>query len=231
MNLATACDLLGTKDKKILAIILSGSRARGDYRKDSDYDLTMVINAISKSWKKECSIKRRYENFISTRTKIPSYLLQVAIWPKERYNLELQKGHSFLYCALRDGKILFSRKSIVLKQPKSCQKAGYERIRMAKLQLDLAKDFSKAPLFNSTIYKEHLGYCAMHLCWAVCMIHNFCPRSKYTVLKECQPYFTSKQFTTIQKAYLFYVNPYRRSVGKTRRELKTKLQQILNKLL
>ena len=93
-----------------------------------------------------------------------------------------------------------------LNQPRNCHKAAIDRIYLAKqnterIKLDL-KFFKKTILRNQEL--KYLGYCSMHICWAVCMFNNFCPISKYTILRECKKYFSVEDFKSIKKAYNFY---------------------------
>lgn len=54
----------------------------------------------------------------------------------------------------------------------------------------------------------------MHICWAACMLNDFCPVSKYTVLKESKKYFNADEFKTIKKAYGFYVCKGNMKIGR-----------------
>ena len=79
---------------------------------------------------------------------------------------------------------------------------------------------------------EKCGYCAMHLCWIVCMLNNFCPISKYTALKESRKYFTKREFEIIKKSYKFYLDSdfYLRINRKTLVKHYTGLNNIIKRL-
>jgi len=206
MNLSNICQKLAKRDKNVLSVILSGSRARGDYRKNSDYDLTFITKSPIKDYNEELEIEENYKNKISEKTKIDRELIQVSVWSFNGFKKEYKRGNSFVYCALRDGKILFSRSKINFKKPVNFQEYALDRLDLAKRNIEDIK-FSlkcfKEPTPRSREL-EDLGYISMHLCWAVCMINNHCPISKHTVLKECAKYFTVNELRYLKKAYQLY---------------------------
>ena len=65
MDLSTACQDILQKNKDVLVIILIGSRARGDFREHSDYDLMFITKRG-----KKFEIERNYENLICEKTNI-----------------------------------------------------------------------------------------------------------------------------------------------------------------
>ncbi|MAG19918.1 hypothetical protein CL618_00610 [archaeon] len=219
MSLLKTCQNFAKQDNNILNIILYGSRARGDFKKTSDYDIIFIIKSPIKSPNKEYKIKQHYENQIARKLKIDEHLIQTSIWPLKMFKEEHKKGNSFVYCTLRDGKILYSKQKLNLKQPKNSQKAAVDRLNFAKRNITniefSLKHLKKHKISNFDI--EHLGYSSMHLCWTVCMFNNFYPISKYTILKECKKYFTTKQFKNIKKTYNLYAtqNSYKNIKKKT----------------
>ena len=79
---------------KINAIIIYGSRSRGDYNENSDYDIDVYLNHTNKK-----------ENNRSLN--IPEKEIWINIIDKKQFEELKFKGHPFLYCAFRDGKPLY----------------------------------------------------------------------------------------------------------------------------
>lgn len=230
MNLSLACQHLLKKEKDILTIILCGSRARGDFKENSDYDLMVITQyQITQTSRQHFEIEDAYISQIAKKTKIAEQLIQLSLWSYDYFDEEYKKGNSFVYCTLRDGKILASRNSLTLTPPRTCYQAGRERLNKAienikriKFSLD---NFESAP---TQLELEDLGYTSMHLCWAVCMLNNFCPLSKYTVLDECEIYFRSQDFNIIKETYQLYANQNRK---KMKKEIFEKLFNVLKKII
>ena len=82
--------------ENVNAIVLFGSRARGDHNKDSDYDINVFLNKNYKNL-----FKKRYYNFYNK-----AYV--DFIIPDHFADLK-EKAHSFLYCAFRDGIPLYQK--------------------------------------------------------------------------------------------------------------------------
>lgn len=202
-NLEKACSKILEKNKDILNIILGGSRARGDNRKDSDYDL-MFITKKGSSY----DLSKKYERLVASKIGVDNSNVGILLLPTKKFELKRSLGNSFVYNTLKYGKILASRKEIDRKLPENLVKGAKERLNLAKRDIDYAK-FNLYDLSKNVddINIGEIGYAAMHLCWTVCMLHNFCPKSKYTVLNESRKYFTEKEFETIKQAYKFYSHP------------------------
>ena len=216
MNLSNTCQYLTEKEEDILSIILSGSRARGDFKEDSDYDFIFVTKSDIEDPLEEHEIKKNYIAQIAKKAAINEDLINVYLWPLDIFKEEHKKGNSFVYCALRDGKVLSSRYNLNLKQPSNCHKAAIDRMNFAKRNIK-SIEFSLKILKDNiprSYDLEDLGYCSMHICWAICMFNNFCPVSKYTVLKECRKYFKKEEFKSIEKAYNLYANQSHREISK-----------------
>ena len=82
----------------VIAAILFGSRARGDYNQYSDYDLLIIFNSKQKLW----------ENFEKLYNKISKTGLFVQAMPvaiEELKNLE----ETFLNTVLQEGIVIFQR--------------------------------------------------------------------------------------------------------------------------
>ena len=233
MDLLNACQHITKTDKDILSVILHGSRARGDYKEDSDYDIIFITKSPSKSLDEEFKIKQNYKNKLAERTKINEDKLQISLWPFNDFKKEYKKGNSFVHCALRDGKFLFSKCKINFNQPTSFYRYALDRITITKRNIDniefTLKNFKNSIL--GSIEREDLGYCSMHLCWAVCMFNNHLPISKYTVLKECKRYFTKKEFKSIKRTYQLYAkNNHKRIKNEIFSSLFNDLKRILKRI-
>lgn len=232
MDLSSACQEILQENRDILMIILIGSRARGDFKKYSDYDLVFITKKG-----KTFEIERNYENLICEKTKIEDSI-SVHLWNINRFREEHKFGNSFVYCTLRDGKRLASRFKLDLNLPR-CKKSVKNRLDIAKENLQLIKsplEFRRKKKINERRFwgleLEKCGYCAMHLCWAVCMMNGFCPVSKYTALKESKKYFTKREFDIIKKSYKFYLNSdfYRRINRMTLVKYYVGLNKIIKRL-
>lgn len=201
-DLSRACQLLAKEEKDLLAVFLCGSRARGDHREDSDYDIMIVTDSDDVD---TYDFMRRCEKHLATAS-----LPQVSVWSKKDLERERKKGNSFIYCALRDGKELFSRGGLNTALPKTLRRAAKDRLGLVRRNIE-GVEFSFGIYENhgeefepGFMEQEHLGFASMHLCWAVCMLNNFCPVSKHTVLKECRKYFTKEEIRSIKRAYRLY---------------------------
>lgn len=190
-----------------MAVFLCGSRARGDHREDSDYDIMMVLESDDFDTYTFGILCREC---LEKQASIPPELLQISTESRKYYETERKKGNSFIYCALRDGKVLFSRGELNTTLPKKCVRGGKDRIGQVHSHIrhiELSLNFFEK---NNRRFKpralelENLGYASMHLCWAVCMLNNFCPVSKHTVLRECRKYFTKEEIRSIKRAYRLY---------------------------
>ena len=204
LNLKKTCQEIINKNKDVLTIIIGGSRARGDYKESSDFDLMFITKKG-----KNTDIALKYEKIILNKTGINYSLVQVKLWTNKFFKQRYEKGDSFIYCALRDGKILATRQKKIERKLPDCRLAAKERIGIAENRLQFIKwrlEDCKTKRFSG-LDAEHLGLCAMHFCWAACMLENFCPVSKYTALKESKKYFYAKEFKAIKKAYSFYSHP------------------------
>lgn len=208
-DLPRACQLLGKKEKDIHAIFLCGSRARGDHREDSDYDIMVVTESDDSD---TYLFDRRCREYMTGKASVPEALLQVTVGSKKYYEKERKKGNSFIYCALRDGKVLFSRGTLNTALPKKCVRGGKDRMGLVRRHIEhieLSLEFYDKHYTGfkpRSLEKEDLGYASMHLCWAMCMLNNFCPVSKHTILRECRTYFTKEEFRSIKRAYSLYAD-------------------------
>jgi len=81
----------------VIAAILFGSRARGDYNQYSDYDLLIIFNSKQKLW----------ENFEKLYSKISKTGLFVQVMPVAIEELKTLK--KFLNTVLQEGIVIFKR--------------------------------------------------------------------------------------------------------------------------
>lgn len=201
MKLKKVCQNILKNNKDVLVIMVIGSRARGDFSKDSDWDFVFVTKK-GKSY----DLSRKYEEGISKKGGIGSYLIQVHLWPLKLFKQKHKKGDSFIYCSLRDGKVLASRTKQCFTSPKISKKAAINRLNLAKEFMSGTKSFVKKGKLYASSFCSMLGYSAMHLLWAACMLNKFCPVSKHTVLKQSRKYFGNEEFKILKKAYSFYAD-------------------------
>ena len=231
MRLEQVCSNILNKNQDVLSIILTGSRARGDNRNDSDYDIVFVTKKGN-----SYNLSKNYEKQIAEKADVNNGLMNVYLYPLWKFKKFYHKGNSFIYTTLRDGKILASRektkkciKSLNLNFPNRLFYGAYDRLKFAKENLDFIRRYVKKFKWAiDDLGLERLGYCSMHLCWIACMLDNFCPKSKYTALKESRKYFTEKEFETIKNAYRFYA--HQNTDRKISRKNFLKMHNSLNKI-
>ena len=82
----------------VVKIILFGSRARGEYKKDSDYDFFVVIDS-------DIEYKKKWEIILNIKRKLAKKKIPNDIIIKSKREEELQKNDvgAITYYALRDG--------------------------------------------------------------------------------------------------------------------------------
>ncbi len=86
------------KKKNLLAIILFGSRARGDFREDSDYDICVYL-------------KNKEINFTKSFSELNynGYPITITFIDKKNFNHLYEKRHPHLYCTFRDGLAIYQK--------------------------------------------------------------------------------------------------------------------------
>jgi uncharacterized protein len=102
------------KDKKLIEIIgrlvdvfqpeqiyLFGSKARGDFKTDSDYDLLVIVKDDSPPEKKRSRLA--YQALRGTRVAV-----DVLVWTKEAFNSRLHLVPSLPATVKREGKLLYA---------------------------------------------------------------------------------------------------------------------------
>lgn len=84
-------------------IILFGSRARGDFRPDSDYDLLIVVDdTLPESTFK---LAGRAHNAVGDR----KFSLDVVVYRRSDFEVSLQDQSDVVCYAVEDGKVLYER--------------------------------------------------------------------------------------------------------------------------
>ncbi len=97
------------KKEEVLAIILFGSFARGEYSpQHSDIDLMILLDRIEEDKALEEAIRKKVAT-LSTPQQIPIHLLF-------QYRNVKEEDKSLLLTIAREGKVIFSRKTVVISQ-------------------------------------------------------------------------------------------------------------------
>lgn len=132
------CQSILGKNQDILSIILVGSRARGDFNENGDYDFLFITK---KGQKNEFDTIDKSKKLISEKTKIKSELINIHFWPIKQFKKEYKEGNSFIYCTIRDGKIISKNQQTIekLKIP-NCKIGGIKRLKFAKNLLSFIKE-------------------------------------------------------------------------------------------
>jgi uncharacterized protein len=89
-------------------IILFGSRARGDFRPDSDYDLLIVVDDKDESRCFELAGKAH------SVVRGKDLALDVIVYPKSEFEFSLREQHDVVCYAMDDGKVLYARSNTTL---------------------------------------------------------------------------------------------------------------------
>lgn len=157
---------------KINAIVLYGSRSRGDYSNNSDYDINVYLNNNNKAYDKSLSI--------------PEKDIWINIINKKQFQELKSKGHSFLYCAFRDGKTIYQNKDWFDKtKPEVLKIKPTKKIIELYLSsaLEMLDYLIKGKLRHSLDYEEG-KVIANKIGFAILMKDNIYPISPHTVKKE-----------------------------------------------
>lgn len=165
--------------KDIKAIVLFGSRARGDFTSDSDYDVNVYLTR-----KKKNAWRIRVEGFEEE--------FQVNIIDKSRFEAMKEEAHPFLYCAFRDGISLYQ------------EGRWFERTRPDILAMrpgkEIVRDYFTRALHTLAFlqHRLHTHYEILHFSleiedgkvaanqagFALMMYHGMYPRSPHTLKRE-----------------------------------------------
>ncbi len=86
-------------------IILFGSRARGDFKPDSDYDLLIVVD--DSMTENTLKLAGRAHNAVGDRR----FSLDVVVYRRRDFETSLQDQSDVVCYAIEDGKVLYERES------------------------------------------------------------------------------------------------------------------------
>jgi len=160
------------KKRNIRAIVLFGSRARGDHRKNSDYDINVFLKR---------NIKKH---------KIPSYNFDEEIFinyvsPKE-FRYQRESMHSFLYCTFRDGIPIYQEKRWFDKNKSSVLKLKPSKKTAINYIKRSAEGFFNIKRFNfsNTLLYEDAKVCSNQLGFGILMNNQIYPISPHTLKRE-----------------------------------------------
>ena len=156
----------------INAIILFGSRARGDSDKNSDYDVNVFVKRKARKNKEKILVSG------------PEIFIEII--DKEKFHFYFEKAHPHLYCSFRDGVPLYQKNNWFDKM-----KPIILRLRPSK---DMIMHYLKSSFDNFLIIKIHkdLLYsnledgkvAANQLGFAILMHHQIYPISPHTLKQE-----------------------------------------------
>jgi uncharacterized protein len=83
-------------------IILFGSRARGDHRIDSDYDVLIVVPDTTES-----TLKLAGDALIAARGK--RFGMDVVVYTHSEFENSLRERHDVVYHAMKDGRVVYEK--------------------------------------------------------------------------------------------------------------------------
>jgi uncharacterized protein len=83
-------------------IILFGSRARGDHRIDSDYDVLIVVPDTTES-----TLKLAGDALIAARGK--RFGMDVMVYTHSEFENSLRERHDVVYHAMKDGQVVYEK--------------------------------------------------------------------------------------------------------------------------
>lgn len=199
--------------KEINAIVLYGSRSRGDYYEDSDYDLNVYLNNNSSKESREV-------------LNIPEKEIWISIINKRQFKELKSKGHPFLYCAFRDGKSIYQKnkwfdklKPEILKLKPSKKIIFYYLSSALEISEYLTEKIKKR--FYSSLVYEDSKVVANKLGFAMLMKKNIYPTSPHTLKRELikSNNKNKKIANTIEYLQKVYYNNKKPKIKKYRKEL------------
>ena len=161
------------RKNQVRAVVLMGSRARGDFNKNSDYDI-------------EVYLKKKKLRFNSKQPSLPERNIFINYTDSRNFNELKRKGHSFLYCSFRDG--------IPLHQDNNWFDRNKREILKLKPSKEIISFYLEASIerIMSLLKKQgpfYLDYeegksAANQLGFAILMDNNVYPISPHTLKKE-----------------------------------------------
>ena len=180
--------------KNIKAIVLFGSRARGDYNKKSDYDINVFTSRI-------------YKRLASGLSDYSKGIFVNIVCPKELKE-KLDKGHSFAYCTFRDGIPLYQKKSWFNKtKPEILKLKPSKEIISLYLESSLSKLISSRKHKVSAYFEYEDNKVAVNqLGFAILMAEGSYPKSPHTITRELKE--TNEKYKELARAIEYIQNTY-----------------------
>lgn len=189
--------------ENIKAIVLFGSRARGDYNKESDYD----INIYTKNNNSKIN-KVTFDD--------PNELVNINVVNRKEFKHLKDLAHPFLYCAFRDGIALYqhnkwfenNKHKLSKMQPskeiiKLYFRKGVERLIFAQWQIKSDEEFL-LPFMREHCEEGKLG--ANNIGFALIMHYNRYPLSPHALSNEIK--VLNKRYSLMANAILCLQRAY-----------------------
>lgn len=183
---------LSKKYANINAIVLCGSRARGDFKRDSDYDLSI----FHKGRKAEERIKKVFKEI--------SPLIEIRLVNKKRFDYYLERHHPFLYCPFRDGKALYQKQKWFDEKKLEIMKLEPKRETALNYITNSIKVLSLFNLLKDPIYFEEGKKAANLLGFGILMYQGIFPLSPHSLPKQLKHvgfYSIGKTIRYVQNRY------------------------------
>lgn len=179
--------------KEVNAIVLFGSRARGDFDEDSDYDINVFVDK-TKDYGKNLLFRNKeiYIDFIN----------------KKKFRYLFDKSHSHLYCTFRDGIIIYQRNKwfdnikndiLKLKPSKEMVLLYLDSSFRALCMLKRSKKFGYYDAENGKIASNQIGF-------AIMMHNKKYPKSPHTLSKEIL--FINNRYKVLIKTIFYLQETY-----------------------
>lgn len=200
------------KKKQVKAVILYGSRARGDFNKNSDYDIEVYLDK-KKIKLLEKSPSLEHKNIF------------IDVTDKSSFKNLKKRGHPFLYCTFRDG--------IPLCQYKEWFKQNKKEVLKIKPSEEVIKHYAISGLErilnlkkNKLFYLDYedIKSAANQIGFSIMMKHEIYPISPHTLKIELNK--LDKKYINIAKTICYLQNIF----YENRNPNKNKYKRELNKL-
>ena len=195
------------KKKEINAIVLHGSRARGDSQKDSDYD----VNVYLQNNKAEKSLN------------MPEKDIYIDCVNADQFAELKKKAHPFLYCCFRDGISLYQKNLWFNKTKEKILKLNPKKEIIYHYLLSsfaLLKRINK----RKEIYLDYEDgkIAANQLGFALLMNNRIYPKTPHSLKKEIIR--LNKKYKKIAEAISYVQNKYYYNKKSKIKEYKTKIK-------
>lgn len=198
--------------KQVKAIVIFGSRARGDFSKDSDYDIAV----FTKREKKE-SIEDDYTKEICF----------TIISPKTMTS-QIKSAHSFIYCIFRDGLPLYQKdgwfnkkknKILKLRPSKETVKLYLSSALETMLWRGKGKHLSSIEYEDNKINTNKVGF-------SILMNNGIYPISPHTLSKELIR--LNKKYTKIAKTIKYIQEVHYQSRNPKAKKYRREINKLKN---